>query len=118
MKSGIDEHAGVVERAPQQRRLPVIAHEHGHDRRDDRLPAPVLAQAGSVSLGARRKRLGGDDGKAELVQAVAQPARVLEHAPEQRGTVRRSQHAQGGQRGTDRGGDGGGGEQEGARGDA
>ena len=55
----VDEHAGVVERAPQQHGLPVVLDQHGDDRR-------------------RLRRA--DHAVAERVQAVLEVARVLEHA--------------------------------------
>ena len=93
----VDEHAGVVERAPQQHGLPVVLDQHGDDRR-------------------RLRRA--DDAVAEPVQAVLEVARVLELAGEQRRPVLRAHDPQRGERGADRGGHGGGGEEERARLDA
>ena len=93
----VDEHARVVERAPQQHGLPVVLDQHGDDRR-------------------RLRRA--DHAVAERVQAVLEVARVLELAGEQRRPVLRAHDPQRGERGADRGGHGGGGEQERARLDA
>ena len=61
----VDEHAGVVERAPQQHGLPVVADDHGHDRR-------------------HRVALVLDDLEAALAQPGVQVGGVVEHARQQR----------------------------------
>ena len=73
MQGAVDEHAGVVQRAPQQRRLPVVAHEHRHDRRDDRRSTRRVLGAGpDVRTGSPREHA-----VAELVQPVGAGARAF-----------------------------------------
>ena len=94
----VDVDAGVVERAPEQHGLPVVADHDGHDRRD--------------------RRLALDDAEAELVQAAVEVARVVEHAREQLRALGRADDPQRGQRGADGGRDAARREQERAAGDA
>ena len=98
----------VVERAPQQRRLPVVADQHRDDRRHDRLRL----------TGPGPHRLGLQCPVAERAQPVGEVAGVVQHRGQQRRSLGGADDAQRRQRGAERRGHRRGGEQERAAGDA
>ncbi len=88
MQRDVCEYAGVIESAPQQYALPVLADAHRHDWRDHGL-------AGAAGSGHRR---GVDHAEAQLVQTEVESARVGEHAGEQVPALGRADHPQGRER--------------------
>jgi hypothetical protein len=95
---------GVVERLPEEHSLPVVADQHGDDRRDH--------------LGAVRQPVRLHHVVPEVRQAVVQVARVVEHALHQLRALVRADDLERAERGTDRRGHRGGSEHERARLDA
>src|SRR5215218_9631805 len=114
MQRRVDEDARVVQRLPQEHGLPVVAHQHGDDRRDH----VVRARGGRAAAVRCPERLRRHHRKAARLQPVAQVPGVVEHGVHERAPVLGADDPQRRQRRAGRGRHGRGGEQERARLDA